>query len=458
MHREAYAVTTALMVFTRDLRVSDNPALAAAVNADHVIPLFVLDDVILRRNSVNATRLGFLLESLRDLDAGLRSIGGRLVVRRGRWAKTVLSLAVSHGACRIHLADDVSGYAQRRRDELRSLAGTVRLDVLSHPGIAAAGPLSPLATPDSPYQIFTPYYRKWLVSPRRPAAPTPDKIALPAGVDVGRIPGLTEVAGSGRVVAAAPGGETAALARLATWSADHLASYGRMRDMLAAGATSRLSPYLHLGCLSPLAVVAGLSVRAGGVDYTRQLAWRDFFCQLLAARPDAANCDYKDRGDQWHHDPDGFAAWQDGRTGYPLVDAAMRQLSREGFMHNRARMVAASFLTKDLYIDWRAGAAHFAATLIDADVACNQLNWQWVAGTGTDRQAYRIFNPTLQSKLFDPRGEYIARYLPELAGLGPDQIHDPPREERRVRRYPMPIVDHRTAAAAWRARQRQRRY
>ena len=447
------------MVFTRDLRVSDNPALAAAVNADHVIPLFVLDDVILRRHSVNATRLGFLLESLRDLDSNLRSIGGRLVVRRGRWAKTVLSVAASHGASRVHLADDVSGYAQRRLAGLRSLAAIARLDVISHPGVTAAGPLSPYAMPGGHYQTFTPYYRKWLVSARRPAAPTPGKVVLPADIDAGRIPDLTEITGSGRPeLAAAPGGETAALARLATWTADRLASYGSVRDLLAADATSRLSAYMHLGCLSPLAVVTGLSAQAGGADYARQLAWRDFFCQLLAARPDAANRDYKDRGDQWHNDPDGFAAWQEGQTGYPLVDAAMRQLSREGFMHNRARMVAASFLTKDLYIDWRAGAAHFAAMLTDADVACNQLNWQWVAGTGTDRQPYRIFNPTLQSKHFDSRGEYIARYLPELAGLGPDQIHDPPHEERRARRYPMPIVDHQTAAAAWRARQRRRRH
>ncbi len=189
----------------------------------------------------------------------------------------------------------------------------------------------------------------------------------------------------------------------------------------------------------------------GGEPFVRQLAWRDFFGQLLAARPDAAHRDYRDRGRRWHNDQDGLAAWQAGQTGYPVVDAAMRQLTREGFMPNRARMIAASFLTKDLSIDWRAGAAHFMACLADADVACNQLNWQWVAGTGTDPQRHRIFNPTRQGSRFDPRGEYIRRYLPELDGLGADQIHDPAPDVRAARGYPAPIVDHRAAVVAWRS-------
>ena len=153
---------------------------------------------------------------------------------------------------------------------------------------------------------------------------------------------------------------------------------------------------MHFGCVSPLALAAEMHARPGGAAFVRQVAWRDFFCQLLASRPDAARQDYRGRGDDWRDDPDGLAAWQQGRTGYPVVDAAMRQLAREGFMHNRARMIVASFLTKDLYIDWRAGAAHFMRHLVDADVACNQLNWQWVAGTGTDTNRHRVFNPTLQ--------------------------------------------------------------
>jgi deoxyribodipyrimidine photo-lyase len=451
---------TAVVVFTRDLRVTDNPALAAAARADQVVPLFVIDDAILRRHAINATRLAFLLDSLRDIDTSLRSIGGRLVIRRGPWARKVLSLAARVGADQIHLAADVSGYAKRRVARLRADAGSGRFEVVTHPGVTVSGPQQVSPVTGRPYQIFTPYYRRWLATPRRAQAAAPAKLTLPFDLDPGRIPDLAELASAADrprpepAADAPPGGETAGLARLRAWSADHLAGYEQGHDDLAADATSRLSPYLHFGCVSPLRLAAGLSGRPGGEPYVRQLAWRDFFCQLLDARPDAADHDFNDRGDRWHDDPDGLAAWQAGRTGYPVVDAAMRQLTSEGFMHNRARMIVASFLTKDLYIDWRAGAAHFMALLADADVANNQLNWQWVAGTGTDRQPHRLFNPTRQGQRFDPRGEYIARYLPELAGLAADEIQDPSPAVRRSRHYPAPIVDHQAAAAAWHDRQR----
>jgi deoxyribodipyrimidine photo-lyase len=240
------------------------------------------------------------------------------------------------------------------------------------------------------------------------------------------------------------------------WAAAQLAGYERRRDDLAADATSRLSAYLHFGCLSPLALAAELSARPGGAAFVRQLAWRDFFHQALAARPDAAWRDYRDRRGHWRDDPEALAAWQQGQTGYPAVDAAMRQLAHEGFLPNRARMIAASFLTNDLCLDWRAGAAHFMRHLVDADVACNQLNWQWVAGTGTDTNRHRIFNPTRQGERFDPTGGYIRRWVPELAGLPAPAIHDPSPATRRARGYPGPVVDHRQAMATHRARRAAR--
>ncbi|HET7016767.1 MAG TPA: deoxyribodipyrimidine photo-lyase, partial [Streptosporangiaceae bacterium] len=350
------------------------------------------------------------------------------------------------------------GYSQRRLTELLDLASTARVDVQVHPGVMVAGPEPICPAGGGPYQVFTPYYRKWGASPRRGLALAPDKITLPEGVEPGHLPELAELpggparSGASLPAVAGEGGESAGLGRLKAWSARHLASYDRDRDDLAAATTSRLSAYLHFGCLSPLAVATELSGRPGGEPFVRQLAWRDFFAQLLAARPDAAHRDYRDYGDQWHDDKDGLKAWKAGQTGFPVVDAAMRQLAGEGFMHNRARMIAASFLTKDLYLDWRLGADHFLDLLVDADLASNQLNWQWVAGTGTDRQPHRMFNPTVQGKRFDPKGEYVARYVPELAGLSPSEIHDPPPQVRRARRYPAPIVDHQAAAAAWRAR------
>lgn len=444
-------MTASVMVFTRDLRITDNPALAAAALAGDTVPLFVLDDAIVRRHRQNATRIAFLLECLHDLDAHLRALGGHLLVARGPWTKTVLTMASQAGATQIHLAADVSGYAQRRLASLRAAARAARLNVTAHPGVMAAGP-SPIRTAaGGHYQVFTPYYRSWQAAPRRPSASTPTTISVPPGTPPGKIPELAELTTARPAAARAPGGETQARARLNGWAATRLVTYHRDHDDLAADATSRLSPYLHLGCLSPLELAVSLASQPGGEPFVRQLAWRDFFCQLLQARPQAAREDVRERGDRWHEDPGGLAAWQAGQTGFPVVDAAMRQLAAEGFMHNRARMVVASFLTKDLRIDWRAGAAHFMALLADADLACNQLNWQWVAGTGTDSQRHRVFSPVRQGTRFDPRGEYVARYVPELAGLPPSAIHDPAPQIRRQRHYPAPIVDHRAAVAAWRA-------
>jgi len=442
------------MLFTRDLRMADNPALAAAARAGAVLPLFVFDPVILRRTSQNANRLGFLLDSLRDLDASLRGAGAALVTRSGPWAATVIGAARAAGAARIHLAEDVSGYASARRAALQRAAAGAGITLACHPGITVVEPAAVHAPGGGPYQVFTPYHRRWLAARWRRPVPAPARLTLPDGIRPGRLPRLAELAAGPRAAGTAAGGESAGLARMTRWAAGHLAAYDRRRDDLAADATSRLSAYLHFGCVSPLALAAQASARPGGGVFARQVAWRDFFSQLLAARPAAAREDYRDRGDDWHDDAEALAAWREGRTGYPVVDAAMRQLSREGFMHNRARMIAASFLTKDLYLDWRAGAAHFMAHLADADVACNQLNWQWVAGTGTDANPHRIFNPTLQGRRFDPTGDYVRRYVPELAGLPAQVIHDPGPAARRRLGYPAPVVDHREAIAAYRALRR----
>jgi len=448
-------VTVSVMVFTRDLRLADNPALAAAARAPAVVPLFVLDEAILRRASGHANRLGFLLDSLRDLDSGLRNAGGALVLRAGAWAETVLATARAAGAGRIHIADDVSGYATSRLRQLERVAAGARIEVLRHPGITVVEPAAVRGPAGGPYQVFTPYSRRWLAAARRPRVAAPARITLPEGISAGRLPRLAELSAA-PPAAAARGGESEGLARMRRWAAAQLAGYEHRRDDLAADATSRLSAYLHFGCLSPLALAAEMSARPGGAAFARQLAWRDFFHQALAARPDAARRDYRDRGDHWRDDPEALAVWQEGRTGYPVVDAAMRQLAGEGFLPNRARMIAASFLTNDLGVDWRAGAAHFMRHLLDADVACNQLNWQWIAGTGTDTNRHRIFNPTRQGKRFDPAGGYIRRWVPELDGLPAPVIHDPDPAIRRARGYPEPLVDHQQAMAAHRARSTRR--
>jgi deoxyribodipyrimidine photo-lyase len=444
---------TAVVAFTRDLRISDQPALTAAcTSAPHVVPLFVFDDAILAGSFNCPNRTGFLLECLADLDRSLRGLGGRLVIRHGAWAATVVEVARATGADVIHTSDDVSGYARRRLADLRERAAAHGIDVQIHDGVAVVPPGAVTPADGDHYKVFAPYHRRWLDAPRRRITPTPDEVSTAESVEPGSLPALRDLVAGGRSPSPLPGGTTEAHERLEAWVADGLAAYRDRHDDLAGDATSRLSAYLHFGCLSPLEALRATARRGGGAPFVRQLCWRDFYAQILAARPDAAWSDYRPRGDRWNDDAAALAAWAEGRTGYPVVDAGMRQLRTEGFMHNRARMIVASFLTKDLYVDWRAGARHFLALLVDGDIANNNLNWQWVAGTGTDTNPHRIFNPTVQGKRFDPDGQYVRRYVPELAALRGAATHEPDDAVRRAYDYPAPIVDHHRAIAEYRDR------
>ena len=411
-------------MFTRDLRVRDNPVLSAARAAgERVVPLFVLD----RDFPVNSpNRFGFLCQSLVDLDSSLRARDALLVVRRGDWVQEILQLAYEARASAVHLARDVSGYARRRVVRLRAAAEPLGVQVVEHDAVTVVPP----DALEKPYLVFTPYWKRWLATPWRAPEPIAPALALPNPPESVAIP---DASPPGNWV----GGETAALARLKAWTARGLAQYEQVRDDPAVDATARLSPYLHFGCVSPLEVANRLRDRTGGGAFVRQLCWRDFFAQLLWARPELAHTSMRAAGAARPiDDPDALAIWKEGRTGYPLVDAGMRQLRAEGWMHNRVRMVTASFLTKDLGIDWRAGAAHFMELLVDGDVASNQLNWQWVAGTGTN--PHRVLNPTRQAERFDAEGVYTHRWIPEL---------DTPA-------YPAPIVDHGEAIERWKAARR----
>jgi deoxyribodipyrimidine photolyase len=416
----------AVVLFTRDLRVHDNPALAAAArDAAEVVPLFVLDPAILDRpygSSPNRRR--FLAESLADLGASLRRLGSCLVVRRGDPVAEIARL----GPDAVYAAEDGSGYAQARAQRLAD-----RFDLRLTPSTTAVG-LGDLKT----YRVFTPYFRAWSEVPLRAVEDVP-RLA-PHGVEPGELPALEP----SDAPAPAAGGEQAGRARLEWWVAEGLPRYGAARggDDLAADHTSRLSPYLHFGCVSALECVLRARASAGGSDWIRELCWRDFYLQLLHAFPETSRADLYDRAYARGDAGPAFDAWREGRTGYPLVDAGMRQLAREGWMHNRARLVTASFLVKDLGVDWRHGAAWFEQLLLDGDVASNRGNWKWVAGTGVDHtQGGRMFNPTLQAKRRDPRGDYVRRYVPELTHLDAGHIHEPWKVGG-VDGYPSPIVDH----------------
>lgn len=423
-------MTTTVAVFTRDLRVHDNPMLAAAARgADHVVPLFVRDDRI-TGTGFAAGRKKFLNESLTDLDTSLRELGGRLVVRDGDPVAEITRVASEVDAARVHIAGDVSAFASAREKALRAALSCefkVHDDVHT---VVPPGALTPAGRDH--FAVFGAYYRKWSDAKWRKKIPPPRRLTLPAV----RAHAVLSAKGDNGF----PGGETAGRERVTSWLRSAALSYGDHHDLLAVDGTSRLSPYLHLGCVSALEVARRAT--ASSEEFVRQLAWRDFHHQVMAARPDAAHTDYRPRGDRWLDDAEALDAWRTGHTGIPIVDAGLRQLLTEGWMHNRARLITGSFLTKTLYLDWRAGAAHFFTNLLDGDLANNCLNWQWVAGTGTDTRPNRVLNPLRQADRFDPAGDYVRRHLPELSHVDGALVHRPwelPARERKG--YPLPIVD-----------------
>jgi len=446
---------TALLLLTRDLRIHDHPALVAAARAGRLIPLFVLDEAILARPYAAPNRLRILLDALADLRAALRGLGSDLVIARGRPAEVVRELAVRHRIDAIHCSADVSGFARRREAALSAVAVDVGATFVAHPGVMLVAPDVVRATGGGHFKVFTPYWRRWSQVTPRPVLGVPDLPPLPDGIDEGPMPTLAELTGAASAVTAPlleRGGETAARRRLTWWMDGPVEEYAEGRNRMAVDGTSRLSVPLHLGCLSVTEVAAGLEPRRPGHEaFLQELCWRDFNHQLLDARPDLAFTDVRTKHDRWREAPDELAAWHEGRTGYPVVDAGMRQLLAEGWMHNRARMVTASFLTKHLYIDWRHGASHFLHHLADGDLANNFAQWQWTAGTGTDSRPNRMFNPVIQGERYDPDGEYVRRWVPELAGVVGKAVHQPrtgpggPASLFADDAYPAPIVDHREA-------------
>jgi len=434
--------TAAVVWFRRDLRLADQPALRAAVEgADRVVGLFV-DDGRLRRPSGPA-RLAFLDGCLRRLDA---DIGGNLVRRSGDPAEVVIEVAREVGATDVYVTEDFAPYG-RARDDAVAAALAARGGELRRVGTPyAVAPGTVRTQAGGPYRVFTPFSRAWgaLAAELPDGAPVVDWVdglassprepsPIPVGVDL-----------------PAPG-EAAAHDRLEQFLADGVDDYADRRDQPAIDGTSRLSPYLKFGCLHPRQVLVHLGDGGppGAAAVRSELAWREFYADVLFHRPETAHRSFLAKMAPMRTDlgpaaDERLAAWCAGRTGYPLVDAGMRQLASEAWMHNRVRMVTASFLVKDLHLDWTRGAAWFMDQLVDGDLASNQHGWQWVAGTGTDAAPYfRIFNPVAQSKRFDPDGAYLRRWIPELAGVPAPAVHEPWKlPGGPPAGYPAPIIDH----------------
>lgn len=455
--------------FRRDLRLHDNTALTAAAQASGgaVVPVFVLDDAILQGRWASPARSAWLLESLRALDAELHARGSQLVLRRGEPLAELLAVAKTCGAQGVYWNRDYTPYALRRDAEAKLELRAAGLAAHSFKDAVIFELLEVATQEGRPYSVYSPYARRWrerlaaegsavqeapqLVAPEL----WPDGVPLPTLADLGMALGH----------ALPQAGEAAAREQLARFAdlrrEGAIAGYAERRNLMAEDGTSRLSPYLRLGALSPrqcLQATQALGAKgaagAGVETWVGELIWRDFYMQVLYHHPHVLRGAFRPVYDEleWENDPALYAAWAEGRTGYPIVDAAMRQLRAEGWMHNRARMIVASFLTKDLLIDWRQGERHFMQLLIDGDPAANNGGWQWAAGTGTDAQPFfRIFNPASQGEKFDPLGAYVRRYVPELANVPNKFVHQPhlmaPAEQLRAdvqvgRDYPRPIVEH----------------
>jgi len=425
--------TTSVMWFRRDLRLHDNPALLAACAAQEVVPLFVLDPHLWDRSG--RVRRSYLAASLRALDDAL---GGALVIRRGDPREVVPRVAREIGALTVHHAADYGPYgAQRDRDVTDALLGIeVETQPLGSPYAVAPGRIKNRS--GDPYQVYSAYQRAWADHGwRQPVdAPTRQTWAELRSDDIpeASLPKDMEVVEAGEQAA------HRAWTRFLDQAVD---DYDEGRDLPGRDGVSRMSTYLRWGEIHPRTMLADLARKrsSSAATYRKELAWREFYADVLWHRPETAREDLRESFSKMTYDDPGagFEAWTKGETGFPIVDAGMRELRATGFMHNRVRMIVASFLVKDLHVWWRHGARHFMEWLADGDLASNQHNWQWVAGSGTDAAPYfRIFNPTAQGKKFDPDGSYVRRWVPELADVPDAEVHEP----RGVPGYPEPIVDH----------------
>lgn len=432
---------TVVVWFRRDLRLRDHGAMAAA-GGRAIVPLFVLDPALERRAA--GPRLQRLAASLAALDLELRGAGAaRLVVRGGPPAQVVPDVAAQADADEVLVSGDYAPYGLRRDRAVASELDSAgrRLRAADSPYLHAPGTV--VKGNGDPFAVFTPFFRAWRGLPVPGPIPVqPDTLRFQPPGEVLPREGLPDSDWAG------PAGAAAAEEQLATFDGDRLRHYDSDHHRPDRPGTSRLSAALHFGEIHPRRILAAVSDHDGAAAFVRQLCWREFYADVLYRRPHAAwhNVDQRFDALPWRQDGDTgrvFDAWCRGATGYPFVDAGMRQLLTEGWMHNRVRLVTASFLTKDLMIDWRRGADWFLRHLVDGDVANNNLGWQWVAGTGMDPAPYhRVFNPLMQGLRFDPDGEYVRRYVPELRGLPGAAVHEPWQLPGGMPGYPPPIVDH----------------
>jgi deoxyribodipyrimidine photo-lyase len=434
----------AVLWFRRDLRLGDHPALLAAIDSagadGRVLPVFVFDERLWGPSGNPRRR--FLLDCLGELR---RQTGGALVLRSGDPVRVIPRLVAEVGAGSVHVSADAGPYGRRRDDAVERALDDVPL--IRTGSAYAVTPGRVTKADGTPFRVFSSFARAWREHGRRSPAPRPPAIEWATGVPSDGAPPAPDLGG----VVLPPAGEDAALAAWERFRDERLSGYDAARDAPGTDGTSRMSAYLKYGCIHPRTLLADLDRLEGESvrRYVDELAWREFYADVLWHRPDSAR-EYLNpqlQGMDYDTGPSAetlVAAWEQGRTGYPIVDAGMRQLLGEAYVHNRVRMIVASFLVKDLHQEWTRGARFFLQHLVDGDLASNNHGWQWVAGTGTDASPYyRVFNPVTQGKKFDPDGTYVKRWVPELRGLDATHVHEPWTAPGGIPAgYPEPIVDH----------------
>jgi deoxyribodipyrimidine photo-lyase len=455
--------------FRRDLRLKDNRALEAALKSDGlVIPVFIFDRAILESDRISLARLKFMLGALHSLDDTLKDHGRRLLVRHGEPLTVLQNLVDETQAAALYFNADYTPFAAKRDEKVREGLG---VDVFSFDDRLLMPANSVLTNDERPYSIYSPFKRKWREkkSERPPIADyqiSADRLLDLDNLQNDGVPSLKEL-GFANTIDIPIASEAKAQSMLDKWISNEIYNYADGRDMLGNPQTpphtqtSFLSPYIRFGLISTRTIywhcgdayknTQSKDKRKSVDKFIDEIIWHEFYTHILWHFPHVVTENFNDKYNriQWEDAPEALDAWKTGVTGYPIVDAAMRQLNQTGWMHNRARMIVASFLTKDLLINWREGERYFMQRLIDGDLAANNGGWQWAASTGADAQPYfRVFNPVSQSKKFDPDGAFIRCWLPELCHVEDKYIHEPHLAPNPPESYPSPIVDHNAARKA----------
>lgn len=450
-------VKTAIHWFRRDLRITDNTALSAcAAAAETVIPVYVRSGWQHAHRWTGPHRQEFLCGSLQALQGNLAAIGGRLIVRQGDPVEELVRLAGETGAEAVYFNRDPDPFGRTSEERLRREAARAGFQVVGCQDVCLHEWDEVRTATGTPFRVFTPYARAWSKLPQAAPGGKLKSVATPAGIRSLELPTLSTwgLKSGGTIIEP---GEKAARGRLKAFLARGLSEYGSKRDFPAESATSRISQDLRFGLLSIREVVASCQKRAEELPagpraqtgkFLSELIWREFYMQILWHFPEVLEHEFqpKFRGMSWPGTDEDFQRWAAGETGFPLIDAAMRELNATGFMPNRARMITAMFLTKDLHLDWRLGESHFMRLLTDGEISSNNGGWQWCAGTGADAAPYfRIQNPWTQTRRYDPDGEYIKKWIPELRDVAPEHFFAPPASGCLAPNYPAPIVDHAAA-------------